>query len=232
MWLNGTNGPYSNPLPLILRWCLEDIKEPFISSNMNNRFPNKLKHWVFYNWKINPPQWFISILWNDLPTDPIKVTKYSKDFKNIFLSKLYGVSKCSKLKDFPDRVGMTFFQERKMVSTSTRGFLCFHTHLHISNPTGTNIDGGTIHNLIMDKCSRNLPKLLKTEQDGNKGVVVKDWNREHHLHYNFKDLFTYKDHQDGDICLDLLTSDLLPFRHQWLLTKNQQPSIYTLENNT
>ena len=206
-----SNGSISYPLPLIPKRCLQDIKEPFVSTNMNNRFTNELKHWVFYNWKINPPQWFVSILWNDLPTDPIKVSKYSQHFKNIFLSKLYGVSKCSKLEEFPNRVGITFFQERKLVSTSSKSLMCFHTHLHISNPTETKIDGGTIHNLIMNKCSKHLPKLLKTETEGNKGVVVKEWNRDHHLHYNFKDLFTYRDHQDGDICLDPI-SDLLPFK--------------------
>lgn len=177
-----------------------------------SNYPNELKHWVFYNWKIHPPQWFISILWNDLPTDPIKVSKYTRDFKNIFLSKLYGMNKCSKLKKFPNRVGMVFFNERKLISTSSRSVMCFHTHLHISNPTRTKIDEGTIHNLIIDKCSKHLHKLLKTETEGNKGVVVKEWNRQHHLHYNFKDLFTYKFHQDGDICLDPI-SDLLPIQN-------------------
>lgn len=183
-----------------------------MSTNMNNRFNDELKHWIFYNWKIHQPQWFTSLLWNDLPTDPIKVSNHSRHFKNVFLSKLYGVNKCSKLNDYPNRVGLTFFTERKLVSTSSRNITCYHTHLHISNPKGTKIDDTTIYNLIMDKCSRHLPKLLKTEQDGNKGVVVKEWNRDHHLHYNFKDLYTYSNHQDVDILLDYQNSDLLPLR--------------------
>lgn len=208
----GTNGSELDPLSQILNCCLSDFKELPVSKSMNNRFTNELKHWVFYNWKINPPHWFISILWNDLPTCPIKVTSHSRHLKNVFLSKLYGVNKCSKLEKFPNRVGMTFFQERKLVSTQSRSLMCFHTHLHISNPTETKLSSGTLQNLLINQCSRHLPKLLKTEQDGNKGVVIKEWNREHHLHYNFKDLFTYKDHQDGDILLDYQTSDLLPIK--------------------
>ena len=107
-----------------------------------NNYTQELKHWIFYNWKIHQPKWFITLLWNDLPTDPIQVINHSRHFKNVFLTKLYGVNKCSKLKDFPNRLGMMFFQERKEMYNKGRRLISFHTHLHLYNTTEllTNIE--------------------------------------------------------------------------------------------
>ena len=182
---------------------------------MNHKdISSKLEHWIFYNWKLHPPEFFITLLWNDLPTSQERVSSYQRKFRNVFLTKLYHLSKTSKLKSlpFPKRTGMMIFNEKKEVFTSksNRPIFTFHTHIHLCNTGNLFDDELSVESFIRDKCSDYLPTLLKTDTEGNRGVVVKEWNRDHHLHYNFKDLCSYQHHQDWDLLLDYQTSDLLP----------------------
>lgn len=199
----------------------------------------QLKQWVFSTWRTYPPEWFITLCWNDLPTCPIQVEKYSRRFRNVFLSKLYDLNSPRKLKSlpFPNRVGMVVFNERKDVYNgvellyknpksrqehslhqlqhwnSTRRLMCFHTHIHLFNSGGLFPTSFSVEEFIREKCFGSLPTLLKRDQVGNKGVVVLKWIQNRHFTYNFKDLFTYRDQQDGDLLMDYKSTDLLPNRN-------------------
>ena len=183
---------------------------------MNNNLTNELKHWILYNWKLHPPKFFITLLWKDLPSSQERVSSYQRKFKNVFLTKLYQLNKTSKLKSlpFPKRVGMMVFNEKKEVFTSKSHspITSFHTHIHLCNTDNLFDDEVSVERFIKDRCSDYLPTLLKTDTEGNQGVVVKGWNQQHHLHYNFKDLQLYKHHQDCDLLIDYHSSDLLPLK--------------------
>ena len=66
-----------------------------------------------------------------------------------------------------------------------------------------------LDHLIHQKVSTRVQKLLKTTSEGNKGVVIKPWNWDHHPFYNLKDYYSYKHHQDPDLVLDYQNSDLV-----------------------
>ena len=82
---------------------------------------------VFYTY---PPKWFMTVIWNDFPRDPITCESHSRHFKNVFLYDLYHVSKVQSLPRFPHRLGMMFFHERKNHVIGDRSVKVFHTHIH------------------------------------------------------------------------------------------------------
>ena len=66
-----------------------------------------------------------------------------------------------------------------------------------------------LDHLIHQKVSPRVQKLLKTTSEGNKGVVIKPWNWDHHAFYNLKVYYSYRHHQDPDVVLDYQNSDLV-----------------------
>ena len=51
--------------------------------------------------------------------------------------------------------------------------------------------------------------LLCVPTEGNRGVVIKPWNWDHHAFYNLKDYYSYRHQQDPDLVLDYQNSDLV-----------------------
>lgn len=76
------------------------------------------------------PQWFITLLWNDLPTRPETVISHSRHFRNVFLTSLLN----QPLKEPPEpplRPHLVFFHERKPVIVKGRQITASHTHVHL-----------------------------------------------------------------------------------------------------
>ncbi len=96
-------------------------------------FNSKSKKWIFNAWHQYPPEWFITLLWNDCPTDPIKASSHARILRRMVLEECFGVNKMSKVPEFPYRPGMMTFQERTFSQT---GKVTFHTHMHLFNTGG------------------------------------------------------------------------------------------------
>ena len=180
---------------------------------MDTNYLNSLKQYVYETWSKHKPEYFISMLWTDHPRHYETVTAHTKHFKNILLCDLYNLNKCSDIPDASNRVGMTVFHERKLVimPDTLKQFIAFHTHIHLFN-LNTFLKILTpyhIQDYLQFTVGRRIKKLSKECSEKYKGVVVKVWNSDHHLNYNFKDYHTYKYQQDGDLTLDVINSDFV-----------------------
>ena len=161
------------------------------------------------HWENNfRPQWFITLLWNDLPTRSETATSHSRHFRNVFLTSLLN-QPLKKLPEPPFRPHLVFFHERKPVITRGRPITAFHTHLHLGALPDPLNHLWYLDHLIHQKVSPRVQRLLKTTSEGNRGVVIKPWNWDHHAFYNLKDYYRYKHHQDPDLVLDYQNSDLV-----------------------
>jgi len=161
------------------------------------------------HWENNfRPQWFVTLLWNDLPTRSEIATSHSRHFRNVFLTSLLN-QPLKKLPDPPSRPHLVFFHERKPVITRGRQITAFHTHLHMGALPDPLNHLWYLDHLIHQKVSPRVQRLLKTTSEGNRGVVIKPWNWDHHAFYNLKDYYSYKYHQDPDLVLDYQNSDLV-----------------------
>jgi hypothetical protein len=185
------------------------------------------RKWIWNTWDKYRPEWFVNILWNDNPTSPIITGLHTSKLRNLLLCEVTGVSRSGDLPDFPDRMGITTFQER---TVNQKGKVTFHTHLHFYNCSRRESAGGEmisdpspiwkspeeVHFLIRYKVGLRIQKLLKTTTKGNEGVVVKVWNDTLHRAYNLKEMetqnkiFIPRFNQDSDMLLDVENSDLLP----------------------
>jgi len=154
------------------------------------------------------PQWFITLLWNDLPTRSETTTSHSRHFRNVFLTSLLN-QPLKKLPGLPFRPHLVFFHERKPVITRGRQITAFHTNLHLGALPDPLNHLWYLDYLIHQKVSPRVQKLLKTTAEGNKGVVIKPWVWDHHAFYNLKDYYSYGHHQDPDLVLDYQNSDLI-----------------------
>ena len=189
-----------------------------------NKLNSTTQKWIWNTWRQYPPEWFVTILWNDMPTSPITSTSHTSKLRNIFLCEATSKKKSGHLADFPDRLGITSFQERTISET---GKINYHTHWHIYNTaSGSAIitdpqDGlwqnsTQLHFLLRYKVGTKIQKLLKTTTKGNEGIVVKRWQEEFHLDYNMKEWkkkryeFFHQYSQDKDLLIDPENSDLLP----------------------
>ena len=182
--------------------------------------------WILNTWDRFHPEWFVTILWNDSPTDPILAGSHTRHLRNKILCETTGIKKCGKLPRFPHRLGMTAFQERTI---NTKGQTTFHTHLHLYNTrSGSAVladpqdllwdNPSQLHFVLRYKLGTKVQKLLKSTTKGNEGVVVERWNEEHHQTYNMKEMTRQKHRrfaracryaQDPDLLLDVMNSDLL-----------------------
>ena len=126
------------------------------------------------------PNWFITLLRNDLPTHFDTVEIHSKTFKNIFLTQLFDCRSPTKIPDPANRPSMILMQERKPVIHHGRQILAFHTHLHLGALPDPLNHLWHLDHLIHQKVSPRVQKLLKTTSDGNWGVVSKPWVWDQH----------------------------------------------------
>ena len=201
------------------------------------------KRWIWNTWEQYTPEWFVTILWNDYPTSPITSASHTRHLRNKLLCEICGVSRCGDLPDFPNRLGITAFQER---TESQNGKVTFHTHLHLYDheqrvgkdcqPSASRFSSEDhLHYIIRYKVGSKVQKLLKSTTNGNDGVVVKRWVEDHHRYYNLKEMERQKKKtltrytQDGDLLLDIENSDLLPMTVQsngyQRLSKRQNRSL-------
>ena len=175
--------------------------------NEMNELITTTRDWVNKIWFSYPPSYFVSVVWNDRPTDFIKSQQHSKHLKNVLLSKIYDVNKISQLPPFPKRLGLMFFQERKY-DVELRRFV-YHSHIHLYNDKDNRIVSKEyLTHLLVNICSPHIRHLSKVVNDGMRGVDVKDWGINQHRHYNFKDYKEYRFSQDGDLVFDVINTDI------------------------
>jgi len=171
--------------------------------------PKVLQELIRTQWETNfRPHWFITLLWNDLPTRSETATSHSRHFRNVFLTSLLN-QPLKKLPEPPSRPHLVFFHERKPVIRHGRQVLVFHTHLHLGALPDPLNHLWYLDYLIQEKVSPCVQKLLKTTSEGNRGVVIKPWVWDHHAFYNLKDYYRYKQNQDPDLIMDYQNSDLV-----------------------
>ena len=186
------------------------------------------REYVLNTWNQFQPEWFVSLLWNDFPTSPVTSVSHTRHLRNVLLCDLYKVNRCSSLPVFPDRLGLTVFQERTEVQGSK---VTFHTHIHISNTGGLWSTPEALEVYLRYNIGKRVKKLLKTDTQYNEGVTVKKWIAERHRSYNFKEQQSQQSKrltrftQDRDLLLDVENSDLLPlssssYGHQRLPTRS------------
>ena len=85
----------------------------------------------------------------------------------------FGVKNMSKVPEFPQRLGMMTFQERTLSQT---GKVTFHTHMHLSNTDGRWGSNRDIEEFVRIS-GANVKKLLKSTDEGNKGVESIAWHQ-------------------------------------------------------
>ena len=161
-----------------------------------------------------------------MPTSSITSSSHTRHLRNRILTQVTGANRCNQIPDFPNRLGITAFQER---SVNQHGNVTYHTHLHLYNcfhlGAAINADpkplwktAHDLHFLIRYKVGSKIEKLLKSSAKGNEGVVVRKWEEEHHRYYNLKEMDRQRRvvltryTQDGDLLLDYANSDLLPMQ--------------------
>ena len=130
------------------------------------------KKWIFNTWHQYHPEWFITLLWNDCLTDPVKASSHTRVLRRMMLEEYFGVKNMSKVPEFPERPAMMIFHERTFSQT---GKVTFHTHMHLSNTYGRSGSKRDIEEFVRIS-GANVKKLLKTTDDGNKGVDAKAWH--------------------------------------------------------
>ena len=215
---------HSFPSPRKSSGMVKDLRLLKIMDKLNREYIK----WILNTWDQYNPEWFVTILWNDNPTDPIKTGSHMQKLRNMLLCETTGIKKCGNLPEFPHRLGMTVFHERTM---NPEGKVTFHTHMHLYNTSsGSAIfsdpqprwdNTSQLHFLLRYKIGTKIQKLLKSTTSGNEGVVVKRWVKENHEQYNMKEIARQqklhrtmyakacKLAQDKDLFIDVMNSDLL-----------------------
>ena len=146
---------------------------------------SRCKKWIFNTWHLYQPEWLITLLSNDCPTDPVKASSHTRILRRMMLELYFGVKNMSKVPEFPDRLGMMIFHER---TVSQAGKVTFHTHthLHLSNTDCRWASNRDVEEFVRIS-GANVKKLLKTTSKGNKGVDAKAWHQDQHMYYNLKE---------------------------------------------
>ena len=134
---------------------------------------SRCKKWIFNTWHLYQPEWFITLLWNDCPTDPVKASSHTRILRRMMLECYFGVKNMSKVPEFPERPAMMIFHER---TVSQAGKVTFHTHMHLSNTDGRWGSSRDIEEFVRIS-GANVKKLLYTTSEGNKGVESIAWHQ-------------------------------------------------------
>lgn len=157
------------------------------------------------------PQLFIVLQWSPFALNYETAASHARHFKNVLLCQIYGC----RLKELPeDKCRMAWFHEKVEVNInphtpkSPKYRDAYHSNLHLGGLPEPYDSFWALDLLIKQKVSPRCHKLSKSNSDGNKGIVVKEWEEDNHLYYNFKDLHRYHHAQDGDLVIDYENSDL------------------------
>ena len=171
------------------------------------------KRFVYQMWDQYKPQLYVSLHWKDFPETDTQIKKHHRHFKNVLLCGKCGVKRAEDIPEFPDRMGMTFFHEKKKVFNKCKDkyVMAYHTHIHVFNLDDDDYwitCPKLLEFHIQNTLSRNLNSLLRcTSEDADRGADVIQWKSERHRHYNFKDFSKYRYHQDWDLVVDVENSD-------------------------
>jgi hypothetical protein len=190
--------------------CAERSESDSRPKGVNEFTPNRLYNTIHESiknqWKKYPPSWFLVIQWTPAPKDFATAQAHAKHFRNKFLSAVY---KCH-LHQIPlpkGRLKMVWFHEKAL---DPHGNIIYHSNLHLQalpptyNQSMIQLDWIITRSVAPDfRCLKNLSRKV------NPGMVIREWNYEHHAFYNLKDYNKFKYLQDSDLVLDYQNSDLV-----------------------
>lgn len=166
---------------------------------------NQLQDLLGHQWHQYPPSWFITIQWTPAPYEYATASKHAKHFSNKLLTYIY----TCKLKRLPrpkDRCKLIWFHER---AQDPSGRFIYHSHLHLTQISGV-YSAHHLQWIIAHKIAPGFRSLKNLGRPQDPAVVIRQWNYEHHAFYNLKDHYRYRNHQDPDLVLDYIASDLIP----------------------
>ena len=167
--------------------------------------------------EIFQPLWFGSIQWQPFISDYDTAAGEARHFRNKFLCALLN-TKPKKLPKPPDRPRMIWFHEKASVLINPqdphnpRYRTAYHSHFHLEQCPEPFTSWVQLDWLIRHQVAKGFHRFSTSNSTENKGFVLKPWIRDHHAHYNLKDYYRFRHHQDSDLVLDLENSDLQFFR--------------------
>jgi hypothetical protein len=162
------------------------------------------------------PHWFGSIQWQPFITEYTAAVKEANHFRNKFLCALLD-TKPTKIPDPPDRPRMIWFHEKAPVlinpndNKNPRYKIAYHSHFHLGECPRPYDSWIQLDWLIRNRVGKGFHRLSTNNSKENKGFVLKPWVQEHHAHYNLKDYYRFKRHQDADMVLDISRNSDLEF---------------------
>lgn len=165
-----------------------------------------LQDCIEYQFKTYPPSWFLVIQWTPAPKDFATTQNQAKHFRNKFLSAVY---KCDldQLPPARNRIKLIWFHER---AQDPKGNLIWHSNLHLESlPTPYASSMTQLEWIIQKKVAPRFRCLRHLNRKEDSALMIKPWIYDDHAHYNLKDYYKYKHHQDSDLVLDYLNSDLI-----------------------
>ena len=159
------------------------------------------------------PHWFGTVQWIPFITDPESIPNEAKHFNNkLFCALLNCRPKNIPLP--PERPRIIWFHEKTNVLVNPNNHKnpkyknVYHSHFHLGQcpePFDSHI---ALDWLIRSKVLPRFHQVSTNNSYGNKGFLLKQWNKAHHANYNLKDYRTYMYDQDFDLILDYENSDL------------------------
>ena len=211
-------------------YCQQHTQNTIANQTSNSRHNNSNHHFRYLRKVNNPaeihkaiiryqfnevfePQWFGSIQWQPFIADYTTAVKETRHFRNKFLCSLLD-TKLKKLPEPPLRPRIIWFHERELILINPRQpknpryKLAYHTHFHLEECPDPYTCFVKLDWLFRSKVAKDFKRLSTNDSAENKGFVLKEWKKDHHANYNFKDYFKYKNHQDADLVLDIENSDL------------------------
>ena len=166
---------------------------------------NQLQDLLKNQWKKYTPSWFITIQWTPAPYDYSTTSKHAKHFRNKLLTYIYACN-LEKLPRPQHRCKLIWFHER---AQDPSGRFIYHSHLHLTQVPGV-LSAHHLQWVIAQEVAPGFKCLKNLNRQQNPAVVIRRWDYDHHAFYNLKDHYRFKHHQDSDLILDYITSDLIP----------------------
>ena len=66
----------------------------------NNGIEFKMQKWIFNTWHQYHPEWFITLLWNDCPTDPVTASSHTRILRRMMLENYLASRTCQRFLSF------------------------------------------------------------------------------------------------------------------------------------
>ena len=189
----------------------EQLKNPQVFRKLRTTQDSSKIHKAIIEYQfqeIFQPHWFGSIQWQPFITDYTEAQKEARHFRNKFLCALLD-TKPTKIPNPPDRPRMIWFHEKAPVlvnpkdTKNPRYKIAYHFHFHLGECPRPYDSLIQLDWLIRNKVGKGFHRLSTNNSKENKGFVLKPWVRAHHAHYNLKDYYRFKHHQDSDLVLDI-----------------------------